>query len=74
MKLKKKEDYSVDTSILLTRGIKIPIGGNTETKFGAETEGKVIHTVTVPPGDPSHIQLPNPDTIVNANKCLLTGA
>jgi hypothetical protein len=25
------------------------------------------------PGDPSHIQLPNPDTIVDANKCLLTG-
>jgi hypothetical protein len=29
---------------------------------------------TVPPGDPSHIQLPNPDTIVGAGKCLLTGA
>jgi hypothetical protein len=24
-------------------------------------------------GYPSHIQLPNPDTIVDANKCLLTG-
>ena len=24
------------------RGIKIPMGGNTETKFGAETEGKAI--------------------------------
>jgi hypothetical protein len=32
------------------------------------------HPVTVPPGDPSHIQPPNPDTIVDANKCLLTGA
>ena len=28
----------------------------------------------VPPGDPSHIQLPNPDTIVDANKRLLTRA
>jgi hypothetical protein len=26
------------------------------------------------PGDPSHIQLPTPDTIVDANKCLLTQA
>jgi hypothetical protein len=42
MKLQKKEDYSVDSSVLLRRGIKIPMGGDTETKFGAETEGKVI--------------------------------
>jgi hypothetical protein len=38
----KKEDQSVDTSDLLRRGIKIPMGGDTETKFGAGTEGKVI--------------------------------
>ena len=42
MKLKKKEDHSVDTSVLLRGGIKIPMGRDTETKFGAETEGKVI--------------------------------
>jgi hypothetical protein len=35
---------------------------------------KSRHPVTVPPGKPSHIQFPNPDTIVDANKCLLTGA
>jgi hypothetical protein len=29
---------------------------------------------TCPPGDPSHIQSPNPDTIVDVNKYLLTGA
>ena len=40
MKLKKKEDQSVDTSVLLRRGIKIPMGGDTETKCGAEIEGK----------------------------------
>jgi hypothetical protein len=34
MKLKKKEDQSVDTFVLLRRGIKIPIGGDTEKKFG----------------------------------------
>jgi hypothetical protein len=27
-----------------------------------------------PPEDPSHIESPNSDTIVDANKCLLTGA
>ena len=66
MKLKKKEDHSVDTLVLLRRGIKIPMGGDTETKCGAKTDGKV------PPGDLSHIQFPNPNTIVDANKCLLT--
>jgi hypothetical protein len=35
----KKEDQSVDTSILLRRGNKIPMRGVTETKFGAETKG-----------------------------------
>ena len=32
------------------------------------------HPETAPLGDPSHIESPNPDTIVNVNKCLLTGA
>ena len=30
------------------------------------------HPDTAPPGDPSHIQSPNPGTIVDANKYLLT--
>jgi hypothetical protein len=38
----KKEDLSVNTSVLLRRGNKILMGGDTETKFGAETEGKAI--------------------------------
>jgi hypothetical protein len=42
MKLKKKKDQSVDASILLRRGNKIPMGGITETKCGAESEGKTI--------------------------------
>jgi hypothetical protein len=46
MKPKKKEDHSVYTSVLLRRWIKIPMGEDTETKFGA---------VTIPPRDPSHI-------------------
>jgi hypothetical protein len=36
MKLKKKEDESVDTSILLRRRDKIPMEGVTETKCGAD--------------------------------------
>ena len=44
IKLKKKEDQSMGTSILLRRGNKIPIERVTETKFGAETEGGTIQS------------------------------
>jgi hypothetical protein len=42
MKLKKKEEQSVDAAVLIRRENKIFMGGNTETKCGAETEGKAI--------------------------------
>ena len=42
MKLKKKEDQSVDTSFLLRMGNKIHMEGVTDTKFRAKTEGKTI--------------------------------
>jgi hypothetical protein len=42
MKLKKKENQNVDTSFLLRRGNKICTEGDTDTKCGAETEGKSI--------------------------------
>jgi hypothetical protein len=42
MKLKKKEDHDVDTSVLFRRGIQIPMGGDTETMFGGETEEMII--------------------------------
>jgi hypothetical protein len=48
MKLKKKEDQSVDTSILLRRGNKIPMEEFTETKFRAETEGRTIQRLPHP--------------------------
>jgi hypothetical protein len=41
MKFKKKEDQSMNVSVL-RRGNKNLTGGNTEAKCGAETEGKVI--------------------------------
>jgi hypothetical protein len=42
MKLKNKEDQSVDASVLLRRESKILTGGNMEIKCGAKTEGKAI--------------------------------
>jgi hypothetical protein len=39
MKLKKKEDQSVDTLPLLRIENKTPMEEVTETKFGAETKG-----------------------------------
>ena len=44
MKLK-KEDQSVDTSVLLRKGNKIPMGRVTDTKCGAETEEKAIQSL-----------------------------
>jgi hypothetical protein len=38
----KKEDQSVDASVLLRRGNKILKGGITKSKCGAETEVKAI--------------------------------
>jgi hypothetical protein len=42
MKLKKKENQSVDVLVLLRRGNQILTEGNMETKSGAKTEGKAI--------------------------------
>jgi hypothetical protein len=42
MKLKKKEDHIVDDSFLLSKENKLPMAGDTETKFGAETKGKTM--------------------------------
>jgi hypothetical protein len=72
MKLKNKEDQSVDTSFLLRMGNKIPMEGVTETKFGAEMEGWTIQRQPHP-GIHSINSHQNPDTIVYASKILLTG-
>jgi hypothetical protein len=42
MKVKKKEDQSVDTLLLLRIRNKTPMEGVTETKFGAETKEWII--------------------------------
>ena len=46
MKLKKNEDQSVDTLVLLRIGNKMHLGGDTETKCGAETEGMAIQRLS----------------------------
>jgi hypothetical protein len=48
MKLKKKEDQSMYTSFLLRLGNKIPMEEVTETKFGAESEGRTIQRLPHP--------------------------
>jgi hypothetical protein len=70
MKLKKMEDQSVDTLVLLRKGIKIPMERFIDAKCGAETEG--THPETAPPRDPSLIQFPHVNIIVDANNCFLT--
>ena len=46
MKLK-KDDLSVEPSVLLRSRNKIPMGGQTETNCEAETEGNAIHRLHV---------------------------
>jgi hypothetical protein len=48
MKLKKKEDQSVDASVLLRRGNKILKGRNMETKCEAKTVEKIIQRLPHP--------------------------
>jgi hypothetical protein len=71
MKLKKKEDQSVDNSSFLRIGNQTPMEGVTETKFGAETKGWTIQTLPHPGVHPIISKSPNPDTIAYASKILL---
>jgi hypothetical protein len=73
MKLKKKEDQNVDTSILLRRGKQNTHGRSYRNKVWSE-DWRNNHLETAPSGDPSHTLSPNLDTTVDANTCLLTGA
>jgi hypothetical protein len=64
MKPKKKEDQSVPTSALLRKRNKITMGEDTLAKY----RGRKGHEGHVPHGDPFYIQLPNPNSIVDAKK------
>jgi hypothetical protein len=72
MKLRKKEDQSVDTSVLLRRGNKILMRANMKTKCGAETGEKAIQRMPHL-GIHSICSCQTQDTIADARKCLLTG-
>ena len=72
MKLKKKEDQSVDSLFLLRMGNNIPMEGVTEAKFIADTEGSTIQRL--PHLGIHPINSHQTDTIADSNKTLLTGA
>ena len=61
----------MDTSFFLRMANKVTMEVVTETKFGAEMEGKTSRDC--PTRDPYHKQPPNPDTIAYASKILPTG-
>ena len=60
----------MDTLFLLRIGNRLPMEGVTETKFGAKTKGWIIQRLPHP-GNPSHNQSPNPDTVAYASKILM---
>jgi hypothetical protein len=72
MKLKKKEDQSMDTLVLLRRGTKYP--WEKIQRQSVEQRLKERPSRDCPTWGPSHIQSPNTDTVVDANKSFLTGA
>ena len=72
MKFKKMGEQSVDSSLLLTRGNKYP-WEKLQIKC-MEQKLKERPSRDCPTGDPSHIHSPNSDTLVDANKFLLTEA
>ena len=52
----------------------MPMDGVTEKSMKQRVKEWSLWIETDPTEDPSHKQLPKPDTIVDANKCLLRGA
>ena len=68
----RKEGQSMITLVLLRKGNRIPMGGVRDRV--SSRDWRKGHPETVPPWHPSHILPPNPDTTVDANKCLQTGA
>jgi len=71
MKFKKKDDQSMNTSFS-EWGTKYP--WKEFQRPSSEKTWRNDHSETAPLGDPLHKQSPNPDTIADANKCLITEA
>jgi len=74
MKLKKKNDQCAEASVLLKSGNKIFMGGDMETKFGAEPEEKAIQRPPLLEILPIYIHLSHPDNISDTKKCMQEGA
>ena len=72
MKFKKNEDQSVDTVLLLRIGKKNTHGRSYRDKVWSCVE-RMDHLETAIPGDPSHNQPPNDDTIAHPSKRWLKG-
>jgi hypothetical protein len=73
MKLKKKDDQSVDASVLLRRG-GAKYSQEEIWRQSVEQRLKKRLSRDCLPGDPFHKQPPNPEVIVDARRFLLTGA
>jgi hypothetical protein len=74
MKPKTKEYQNVDASVLF---FKQGEQNTHRRKYGNKLWSRDLrkgHPDTAPSGDPSHIQPPNLDPIVDAGKCLLIEA
>ena len=69
---KKKEEQSMDTLVLFRKGSKIPTEGDTETKCGAEFEGKTIQRL--PHLGIHPIYSYKTQKLIDAYKCSLTVA
>jgi len=74
MKLMKKDHQSKDASVLLRKGNKVFIDGDKAKKFGAETEGMAVQRLPHLGIQHIYIQPPNPVTIGDVKRCMLTGA
>jgi len=70
----KKDDKVWMLQSFLEGETKIFVGGDMETKFGAETEGMAIQSLPYLGIHPIYIQPPNSDNIADAKKYMLTGA
>jgi hypothetical protein len=71
MKPKEKKDQNMDDLVLLRRMNKMLTGGNMHEDKVWSRDGRKGHPETSPPGNPSHIQPPNLESVVDARKCLL---
>ena len=72
MKLKKKEDQTMDTLVLLRKGNKIPMEG--VTKCGVETEEMTIQSLLHLGIYPIYNHQTQTLLWMPTNACLLTGA